>query len=47
VRLTSAGQPFVDPTDASAVFVNQLSKEDFGADAAIIAANGSIERLAR
>ncbi len=46
VRLTFGGQPFVDPTDASAVFVNQLSKEDFGADAAIIAANGSIERLA-
>jgi len=45
LRLDSSGQPFVDPTHASAVFVNQLSKEDFGPQAAIIASNGSVEQL--
>jgi len=42
VRLTSAGQPFVDPTHAAAAFVNQLSHEDFGAAAALIRPDGAI-----
>ncbi len=42
VRLATSGQPFVDPTNASALFVNGLSREDFGANAAVIGANGSI-----
>ena len=42
VRLTSAGQPFVDPTHAAASFVNQLSHEDFGAAAALIRPDGAI-----
>ena len=42
VRLTSAGQPFVDPTHAAASFANQLSHEDFGAAAALIRPDGAI-----
>jgi poly-gamma-glutamate capsule biosynthesis protein CapA/YwtB (metallophosphatase superfamily) len=42
VRLSSIGQAFVDPTHASAAFVNQLSREDFGQQAAIIESNGTI-----
>ncbi len=42
VVLRGEGQAFVDPTDASAHFVNTLSREDFGASAAIIARDGSI-----
>jgi hypothetical protein len=42
VRLSSIGQAFVDPTHASAAFVNQLSREDFGTQAAVIEANGTI-----
>ncbi len=42
VRLTPGGQPFVDATNAAAIFVNQLSKADFGASAALIEGNGTI-----
>lgn len=42
VRLASSGQPFVDPTRASAQFVNQLSRQDFGAHAALIEGNGTV-----
>jgi capsule synthesis protein PGA_cap len=42
VVLRGRGQAFVDPTAAAARFVNQLSREDFGATAAIIAPSGSI-----
>jgi hypothetical protein len=45
VRLTPSGQPFVDPTHASATFVNQLSREDFASSAAIIRSNGDIAKL--
>jgi poly-gamma-glutamate capsule biosynthesis protein CapA/YwtB (metallophosphatase superfamily) len=47
VKLTPSGQPFVDPTHASAAFVNQLSRQDFGSSAAIIRGNGAIVALAR
>ena len=40
--LNSAGQATVDPRRASASFVNQLSRQDFGATAALISANGTI-----
>jgi len=46
VKLTPSGQPFVDPTHASATFVNQLSREDFASSAAIIASNGVITKPA-
>jgi hypothetical protein len=42
VRLSSIGQAFVDPTHASANFVNQLSREDFGRHAAVIEPSGTI-----
>ena len=42
MRLAVSGQPFVDPSNASATFVNELSRADFGVNAAVIAANGSI-----
>ncbi len=47
VRLTPSGQPFVDATHASATFVNQLSREDFGPSAAIIRPDGDVATLAR
>jgi poly-gamma-glutamate capsule biosynthesis protein CapA/YwtB (metallophosphatase superfamily) len=47
VKLSSSGQPFVDPTHASAAFVNQLSRQDFGTSAAIIRGNGAVVALAR
>jgi len=40
--LRPTGQAFVDPNNAAAAFVNQLSKQDFGANAATIGANGII-----
>jgi poly-gamma-glutamate capsule biosynthesis protein CapA/YwtB (metallophosphatase superfamily) len=40
--LNTQGQPDVDTTGQAAVFVNQLSTHDFGANAAKIEANGSI-----
>jgi poly-gamma-glutamate capsule biosynthesis protein CapA/YwtB (metallophosphatase superfamily) len=42
VVLRDEGQAFVDPRDAAAHFVNQLSKDDFGAAAALIAPSGAI-----
>lgn len=42
VRLSASGQPSLDPTHASATFVNELSRADFGANAALIGADGSI-----
>jgi poly-gamma-glutamate capsule biosynthesis protein CapA/YwtB (metallophosphatase superfamily) len=42
VKLTESGQGFVDPTHAAATFVNQLSREDFGANAVVINRNGSL-----
>ena len=42
VRLSPSGQPFVDPTHASALFVNTLSKQDFGAAGVVIRPDGSI-----
>jgi hypothetical protein len=42
VRLSASGQPFVDPTDASAQFVNELSRQDFGSAAALIEGNGTV-----
>ena len=44
VRLTSVGQAFVDPSRQAAAFVNQLSRVDFGADAALIEGDGAISR---
>lgn len=40
--LNTAGQPALDPTNASAKFVNQLSTSDFGATAAMIAPSGNL-----
>lgn len=40
--LSAAGQPALDPTNASAKFVNQLSTADFGATAAMISPSGSL-----
>jgi hypothetical protein len=42
--LNSEGQPSVDTTGQAAVFVNQLSSEDFGTHAAKIKPDGSIVR---
>jgi hypothetical protein len=42
--LNSEGQPSIDTTGQAAVFVNQLSSEDFGKAAAKIEPNGSIVR---
>jgi capsule synthesis protein PGA_cap len=42
VVLGGRGQAFVDPTMKSATFVNQLSRSDFGAAAAVISPKGSI-----
>ncbi len=42
VVLSAAGQPTVDPSRASAAFVNQLSTQDFGANAALIGASGAL-----
>jgi poly-gamma-glutamate capsule biosynthesis protein CapA/YwtB (metallophosphatase superfamily) len=42
VVLSPSGQPSVDPTDASAAFVNGLSVADFGANAARISAHGTV-----
>jgi hypothetical protein len=42
VRLSPIGQAFVDRTHASANFVNTLSREDFGRQAAIIEPSGTI-----
>jgi poly-gamma-glutamate capsule biosynthesis protein CapA/YwtB (metallophosphatase superfamily) len=41
--LSGIGQPSVDPSEASAAFVNQLSTADFGANAALIGPNGQIK----
>ena len=41
VKLSAAGQAFVDPTRAAAAFVNQLSHQDFGPAAALIRGDGS------
>jgi poly-gamma-glutamate capsule biosynthesis protein CapA/YwtB (metallophosphatase superfamily) len=43
IVLRGEGQAFVDPSDAAAHFVNQLSKDDFGAAAALIAPSGAIQ----
>jgi hypothetical protein len=40
--LSAQGQPSVDPSDASAQFVNQLSTDDFGSAAALIGPNGDL-----
>ncbi|MGC2174585.1 MAG: CapA family protein [Acidimicrobiales bacterium] len=45
IVLRGAGQAFVDPSDAAAHFVNQLSNDDFAESAARIAPSGTI-RLA-
>jgi poly-gamma-glutamate capsule biosynthesis protein CapA/YwtB (metallophosphatase superfamily) len=45
VVLRGRGQAFVDPTSASATFVNGLSREDFGSAAAIITPDGAIRPL--
>jgi hypothetical protein len=42
LALSSVGQPALDPTDASARFVNQLSTADFGPAAAIIQPSGDL-----
>ena len=42
VRLSPSGQPFVDPTRASAAFINTLSKQDFGAAGVVIKPDGAI-----
>ena len=42
VHLSATGQPFVDPTHASAAFVNTLSKQDFGAAGVVIKPDGAI-----
>ncbi|HEV3267193.1 MAG TPA: CapA family protein [Acidimicrobiales bacterium] len=42
VVLRLSGQAFVDPTRAAASFVNQLSRTDFGSNAAVIARDGAI-----
>lgn len=42
VRLDSSGRAFVDPTQGARDFINTLSREDFGASAAVIAADGTI-----
>jgi Bacterial capsule synthesis protein PGA_cap len=42
IVLRGQGQAFVEPSDAAAHFVNQLSKDDFGGAAALIAPSGAI-----
>ncbi len=42
IVLRDAGQAFVDPSDSSAHFVNTLSRDDFGNQAAIIGPTGAI-----
>ncbi len=42
VRLSSSGQATIDPTNASAQLVNQLSAADFGPTAAVIQPDGTI-----
>jgi poly-gamma-glutamate capsule biosynthesis protein CapA/YwtB (metallophosphatase superfamily) len=42
VVLSPSGQPSVDPTDAAAALVNQLSVADFAASAARVAPNGTV-----
>jgi Bacterial capsule synthesis protein PGA_cap len=42
VKLSPSGQGFVDPTHGAATFVNQLSREDFGANAVVINRNGAL-----
>jgi poly-gamma-glutamate capsule biosynthesis protein CapA/YwtB (metallophosphatase superfamily) len=44
VELRGAGLPALDPSNASVRLVSQLSREDFGASAAILAGNGVIEK---
>jgi hypothetical protein len=44
VALHGAGLPALDPTNASVRLVAQLSRDDFGANAAHFAANGVIEK---
>jgi hypothetical protein len=44
VALHGAGLPALDPSDASVRLVAQLSREDFGADAARFAPDGALER---
>jgi hypothetical protein len=44
VALHGAGLPALDPSDASVRLVAQLSRDDFGANAAHFAANGTLER---
>jgi poly-gamma-glutamate capsule biosynthesis protein CapA/YwtB (metallophosphatase superfamily) len=44
VVLRPGGQAFIDPTNAAATFVNQLSRGDFTTSAAIIAPDGTITR---
>jgi hypothetical protein len=44
VELRGVGLPALDPSDASVRLVAQLSREDFGANAAHFAPNGVIER---
>jgi len=42
LALSSVGQPAIDPSDASASLVNQLSNQDFGATAATVQPNGQL-----
>lgn len=42
ILLRGEGQAFVDPGDAAAHFVNQLSRDDFGGAAALVAPGGAI-----
>jgi hypothetical protein len=45
VVLRTHGQAFPDATQASAKFVNQLSRDDFGASAALVTPNGVVRPL--
>ncbi len=45
VALHGAGLPALDPTNASVRLVAQLSRDDFGANAAHFAADGVLEQL--
>ena len=42
VVLSASGQPRVDPTHASASFLNGLSRADFGPSAALVAGSGAV-----
>ena len=42
LRLQPSGEAMLDPTGAAASFVNQLSRQDFGSSAALIASGGQI-----